>query len=71
MQLDKDSLPHNVKGFSAPTISRLLLLGIKVFRGPKLPKTQNKLIVGATTVVKRDITPTDAPIHTLVPINPL
>jgi hypothetical protein len=28
-----------------------------VFRGPKLPKTHNKLIIGATTVVKRDITP--------------
>jgi hypothetical protein len=42
-----------------------------VFRGPKLPKTCNKLIVGATTVVKRDITPTDAPIHALVLISPL
>jgi hypothetical protein len=34
-----------------------------VFRGPKLPKTRYKLIVGATTVERRDITPTDAPIH--------
>jgi hypothetical protein len=42
-----------------------------VFRGHKLPKTHSKLIVGATTVVKRDITPTDAPIHALVLINPL
>jgi hypothetical protein len=67
--LDKDSLPHSIKGFSTPIISRLLLLGIRVFRGPKLPKTRNKLIIGATTVVKRDITPTDAPIRMLVPIS--
>jgi hypothetical protein len=70
-QLDKDSLPHSVKGFSAPTISRLLLLGIRVFRGPKLPKTRSKMIVGGTTVVKKDIMPTDAPIHALVSISPL
>jgi hypothetical protein len=68
-QLDKYSLPHWVKGFNAPTISRLLLLGIKLFRGPKLPKARSKLVVGATTVVKRDIMPIDAPIHTLVPIS--
>jgi hypothetical protein len=42
-----------------------------VFRGPKLPKTCSKLIVGATTVVKRDITPTDAPIRALMLISPL
>jgi hypothetical protein len=42
-----------------------------VFREPKLPKTRSKLIVGATTMVKKDITPTDAPIHTLVPISSL
>jgi hypothetical protein len=29
------------------------------------------MIVGATTVVKRDITPTNAPIHALMLINPL
>jgi hypothetical protein len=29
-----------------------------VFIGPKLPKTRNKLIVGDTIVVKKDITPT-------------
>jgi hypothetical protein len=29
------------------------------------------MIVGATTVVKKDITPTDAPIHALVLISPL
>jgi hypothetical protein len=63
-QLDKDSLPHIVKGFNTPLISRLLRLGIRVFRGPKLPKAHIKLIVGATTMVKREITPTDAPIDT-------
>jgi hypothetical protein len=56
---------------SAPTISRLMLLGIRVFRGPKLPKTNSKLIIGATTMVKRDIMPTDAPIHALMLICPL
>jgi hypothetical protein len=52
-------------------VSRLLLLRIKVFRGSKMPKTCCKLIVGATTVVKRDITPTNAPIQALVLISPL
>jgi hypothetical protein len=69
--MEKNSLPHSVKGFSTPTISRLLLLGIRVFRELKLPKTRSKLIIGATIVEKRDITPTDAPIHALVPFNPL
>jgi hypothetical protein len=41
-----------------------------VFRGPRLPKTCSKLIVGAIVVVNRDITPTDAPIRALVPISP-
>jgi hypothetical protein len=41
-----------------------LLLGIRVFKGPKLPKTRSKLTVGAIAVVNRDITPIDAPIHT-------
>jgi hypothetical protein len=54
-QLDKDSLPRSVKWFSAPTISRLLLLGIRVFREPKIPKIHSKLIVDATTVVKRTL----------------
>jgi hypothetical protein len=67
-QLDKESLPHSDKLFSTPTISRLLLLGIRVFRGPKLPKTHCKLIVGSTTVERRDITPTNAPIRAPVPI---
>jgi hypothetical protein len=39
-----------------------------VFIGPKLPKTRYKLIVGATTVEKRGIMPTDAPIRAPVPI---
>jgi hypothetical protein len=42
-----------------------------VFRGPKLPKTRDKLIVGATTMVKRDIMPTDAPMRALMLISPL
>jgi hypothetical protein len=57
-QRNTNSLPRSVKGFDAPTISKLLLLGIRVFRGTKLPKTHIKLIVGATNVEKRDITPT-------------
>jgi hypothetical protein len=36
-----------------------------------LPKTRNKLIIGTTTVVKRAITSTDAPIHALVSISSL
>jgi hypothetical protein len=60
-QLDKDSLPRNIKGFITLIISKLLLLEVRVFRGPKLPKTHSKLIIGATTMVKRDITPTNAP----------
>jgi hypothetical protein len=37
-----------------------------VFRGPKLPTTRSKLIVGAIVVVNRDIMPTDAPIRALI-----
>jgi hypothetical protein len=40
-----------------PTTYILLLLGIRVFREPKLPMTRNKMIVGAITVVNGDITP--------------
>jgi hypothetical protein len=61
--------PGSVKLFSAPTISRLLLLKVTVFRRPKLPKTHSKMIVGATIVVKRDISSTEAPIHALVLIS--
>jgi hypothetical protein len=46
-----------------------MLLEIRVFREPKLPKTRNKLTVGAITVVNRDITPINAPIHALVSIS--
>jgi hypothetical protein len=46
-----------------------MLLGIKVFREPKLPKTRNKLTIGAITVVNMDITPIDAPIRVLVSIS--
>jgi hypothetical protein len=67
------------QGFSTPQCQviwrpnkpRPLLLGIRVFRGPKLPKTHRMRIVGATIVVKRDITPTDAPIHAPMLISPL
>jgi hypothetical protein len=52
-----------------PTTSRLLLLGIRVFRGPKLPKNCNKLTVDAMAVVNRDITPIDAPIRTLMSVS--
>jgi hypothetical protein len=34
-----------------------------VFRGPKLLKTHCMLMVGATIVERRDITPTDVPIR--------
>jgi hypothetical protein len=70
-QLDKDSLPHSVKSFSAPTTSRLLLLRNREFREPKLPKTHNKLTVGAITVVNRDIMPIDVPIRALMSISML
>jgi hypothetical protein len=40
-----------------------------VYREAKLPKTYNKLIIGAIAVVNRDITPIDAPICALVSIN--
>jgi hypothetical protein len=39
-----------------------------MFRGAKLPKTHYKLIVGAITMERRDITPTDAQIDAPVPI---
>jgi hypothetical protein len=57
------------QGFSTPTTSRLLQLGIRVFREPKLPKTHNKLDLGAIAVVNRGITPIDAPIHALMSIS--
>jgi hypothetical protein len=38
---------------------------------PSYPRTHSKLIVGATTVVKRDIMPINALIRTLVLISPL
>jgi hypothetical protein len=40
-----------------------------MFRGPKEHKTCRKLIGGASTMVKRDIMPTDAPIRSLVLIS--
>jgi hypothetical protein len=47
-----------------PNNLQTLLLGIIVFRGHKLSKTHYKLIVGATTMERRDIMPIDAPIRT-------
>jgi hypothetical protein len=52
-----------------PNNLQILVLGIRVFREHKLPKTRNKLTVGAINVVNRDITPIDAPIYTLVSIS--
>jgi hypothetical protein len=54
-----------------PIISRLLLLEFRMLKGPKLPMTHHKLIVGASTMAKRDIMPTHALIHALVLISPL
>jgi hypothetical protein len=62
-QLSIGFLLHNVKLFSAPTISRLLLVGIRVFRGPRLLKTYLRLIKSAMHVVRRVILPISAPIH--------
>jgi hypothetical protein len=70
-QLYKDSLPCSVKTFSAPTISRPLLLVVRMFKGPKLPKTYCKLVLGASTVGKMDIIPTNAPTRAVVLISPL
>jgi hypothetical protein len=70
-QLAKDSLPYSIMSFSAPTISRHLLLGVRMFRGLKLPRTCRKLVVGASTMAKRGIMPTDAPTRALVLISPL
>jgi hypothetical protein len=70
LQLNKDSLSRNIKSFSAPTISRPLLLEMRMFRGLKLPRTYHKLIVGASTMAKRDIMPIDDQIHAFVLISP-
>jgi hypothetical protein len=60
-QLDKGFLLHSIKSSNAPTISILLLLGIRVFRGPRLPKTYVRLIESAMPVVRRVILPISAP----------
>jgi hypothetical protein len=46
-----------------------MLPGIIVFRELELPKTHNKLIAGAITVVNMDIMPIDIPIRALVSIS--
>jgi hypothetical protein len=66
-QLDKDSLLSSVKWFSAPTISRLLLLGIRMFRELKLLWTQCSLDESAMLVARRVILPTNAPTYALIP----
>jgi hypothetical protein len=53
---------------SAPTILRLLQLGIRAYKGPRLSKAHYKQIEGATTVETRDIMPTIAPIRVPMPI---
>jgi hypothetical protein len=63
----KHKLVHQV--IQRPNNLQTPLLEIRVFRESKLPKTRNKLIVGVITVVNRDITPIDAPIHGLVSIS--
>jgi hypothetical protein len=70
-QLDKGSLPRNVNWFHSPTISRLLLLEIGMFRGPRLLKTYLWLIGSAMPVVRRVILPTSAQIHALALFNNL
>jgi hypothetical protein len=62
-QLDKDSLPCSVKWFNAPTISRPLLLEIRMFRGPKLLKTHCRLNRSAMLVERKIILLTDILIH--------
>jgi hypothetical protein len=59
MYLGKDILPH-----SAPTISRLLLLEIRVLRGLSLLRTPYR-VNGVATLLGRKVTlPSNAPIHT-------
>jgi hypothetical protein len=53
------------QGFSTPlhqVISRPLLLGIRMFRGPKLLKTHRRLIRSAMLVERKVTMPTNAPI---------
>jgi hypothetical protein len=65
--LDKGSLPRSIKLFIALTISRLLLLGIRIFRVLRLLRTQCSLNKSAMPVVRRVILPMNAPTHALVP----
>jgi hypothetical protein len=72
-QLDKGSLPCSVKSFSTITISRLLLLEVRMFRGLKLLKTQWRLNRSAMLVKRKVILPIDAPIraHARISLLPL
>jgi hypothetical protein len=63
MKLDKDFLPRSINRFSVPTISRPLLLEIKVLRGLKLLRTHYSVNISAM-LVEREITmTTSAPIY--------
>jgi hypothetical protein len=63
MKLDKDFLPRSINRFSIPTISRPLLLEIKVLRGLKLLRTHYSVNISAM-LVEREITmTTNAPIY--------
>jgi hypothetical protein len=57
-QLDRDFPPRSV-----PIISRLLLLGIRVFRGPKLLQMHCRLNGGVLLVGRMIISLIDTPIH--------
>jgi hypothetical protein len=77
-QLDKDSPPRSVKWFSTQTISRLLVLGIRVFKGLKLLRTHYKVNKTAMLVGSEVTLPANAPIHTptllrqlCLPLHPL
>jgi hypothetical protein len=70
-QLDKGFLLRIIKSFSFPTIFRLLLLEIRMLRGPKLLKTYLQLIGSAMPAVRRIILPISAPIRALVLLNSL
>jgi hypothetical protein len=62
-QPDKDCPPHGIKWFSAPTISTLLLLEIRVFRGLKLLRTHYTVNRSAMSVGGEVTLPTNGPIR--------
>jgi hypothetical protein len=62
---------RGVKRFNAQTISRPLLLEIRMFRGPKLLETQCRLNGSSMLVERKVILPIGAPIHARALIIPL